>query len=157
MASHCVCLERNNLKNQSQNSKCTYLLLSSSSVAMKTWCLKPPFYLIPPSSYLELLGNHINVWAGLLRGCGRSGDLQIMADLKFLLLSFCSLSLTARGAPVPTAQPKGFGTAKHALIIGCDGFGEPCIAFTQSMNEPCVQIQGLGFYIKLVPYFRMYI
>ena len=38
----------------------------------------------------------------------------------FTVLAFASCA----PVPLPRDNPKGFGTAKHVLVIGCDGFGE---------------------------------
>jgi len=35
----------------------------------------------------------------------------------------CLLLAAAHCSPLPRAHPKGFGTAKYALVIGCDGLG----------------------------------
>ena len=41
----------------------------------------------------------------------------------FLVFAF-SLLAVALGAPLAREQPRGFGSAKHVLVIGCDGLGE---------------------------------
>lgn len=47
-----------------------------------------------------------------------------MRVFHFAVLSF----LLSAGCCSPVrANPKGFGTAKYALVIGCDGLGEPQI------------------------------
>ena len=46
----------------------------------------------------------------------------IMSSLPLAVLA--TVLAFASCAPVRD-NPKGFGTAKYVLVIGCDGFGEP--------------------------------
>ena len=49
-------------------------------------------------------------------------EVLIMAMLQVLLAVSCFVAVSC--VPLPRASPKGFGTAKYAIILGCDGLGE---------------------------------
>ena len=71
-----------------------------------------------------------------------------MCVFHFAVLSF----LLSAGCCTPLwANPKGFGTAKYALVIGCDGLGEPqillCDCIFRSMKITFPLLQG-GFYVN---------
>ena len=47
--------------------------------------------------------------------------------MRVFLFAVLSLLLSVGCCSPLRANPKGFGTAKYALVIGCDGLGEPQI------------------------------
>ena len=62
-----------------------------------------------------------------IRGVGLTSWVVVMARVKMsasvCVVLLCLLLAAAHCSPLPRAQPKGFGTAKYALVIGCDGLG----------------------------------
>lgn len=61
-----------------------------------------------------------------IRGVGLTSWVVVMfkMSVSVCVVLLCLLLAAAHCSPLPRAHPKGFGTAKYALVIGCDGLGE---------------------------------
>ena len=63
-------------------------------------------------------------------------NINIMMLANFFICGWLVALSTALpfGQRQPPVHPRGFATAKHALIIGCDGFGKNYILLYRSLS-----------------------